>query len=391
MLAFRTTRRLITGVAVTALLLSASTWTAEAQSPAVVAIQGQVVEAETNAPLPGAHVFIAQSMIGTTTDSQGRYQLDRVPVGATRLYVSMLGYEPEARDLMIRASEQPLVEDFRLAEGVLELDEVTVVGVRDPNWERHLKKFVRLFIGETPNAAHARILNPEVLSFSETLGQFAAVASEPLLIENRALGYRVQYFLDEFKATPTRTSYDGEALFEEMPAPSPEIARQWEGLRRQAWYGSFRHFILSVLDQTAEEKGYHIYSRPDMGETQVNPSVATAGSAAGILAGRQRFPLEPDDLYDDGETEQEKTLNFHGFVEILFTGELETDDYRSWRGAAHGGSRRDAFQTSWIRLERGPAIVDYKGDVLDPYGVTFYGFLAFERVADELPKEYRPQ
>ena len=37
------------------------------------------------------------------------------------------------------------------------------------------------------------------------------------------------------------------------------------------------------------------------------------------------------------------------------------------------------------------SFVDYKGDVLDPYGVTFYGFLAYERVADELPREYRPE
>lgn len=370
------------------LLLAAPARYVLAQSSEFVTIAGTVVDAATDEPLPGAHVFIARSMIGTTTDREGRFHLDRVPAGANRLYVSMLGYDSEARDVLMRASDDPIVQDFRLSEAVVELDGVTIVGVRDPNWERHLKKFVRLFIGETANAPHVRIQNPEVLSFRETLGLFSASASEPLLIENRALGYRIQYFLDEFKATPTRTSYDGEALFEEMEVPSPDIGAQWEGLRRQAWYGSFRHFILSVLDGSSKEKGYHIYSRPDMAETQVNPSIASAGPVSGVLSGKQRFALKTTDLYEDGETPQEKTLNFHGFVEIIFTGELEPDHYKQWRGGTR--SRKDEFQTSWIRLERGPALVDYKGDVLDPYGVTFYGYLAYERVADELPKEYRP-
>ena len=30
------------------------------------------------------------------------------------------------------------------------------------------------------------------------------------------------------------------------------------------------------------------------------------------------------------------------------------------------------------------------GEVRDPYGLTVYGYFAFERVADDVPKEYRP-
>jgi len=42
-------------------------------------------------------------------------------------------------------------------------------------------------------------------------------------------------------------------------------------------------------------------------------------------------------------------------------------------------------------LERGPATVDYKGEVVERYGVTVSGYFGFERVADQVPKEYRPQ
>ena len=370
------------------LLLLLPALAASAQTPDL-SISGRVTDAATGEPLPGVHVFIAQSMTGTTTNTDGAYVLEPVAPGAHRLYVSIVGYEPVARDVFLRPDGEAARQDFQLTEAVVELEGVEVVGVADPNWARHLQKFIRLFIGETTNAGFTEILNPEVLSFEDRMVRFTAVAEAPLIIENRALGYRIQYFLKEFAATPTRVSYDGEGLYEEMEAPSQDVVRRWDALRRQAWYGSWRHFILSVLAGKPEEAGYHIFSRPDMGEMTVNPSMAGAGGGRSVLSGRQRFQLKPDELYGDGESDLDKTLDFHGFVEILFTGEPEPDHYRAWRGEGEAG--RDRPQTSWIRLERGPTLVDYKGDILDPYGVTFYGFLAYERVADELPREYRPQ
>ena len=100
-----------------------------------------------------------------------------------------------------------------------------------------------------------------------------------------------------------------------------------------------------------------------------------------------RFPVDPGDLFKPGSAPNEYTLDFEGFVEIIFMGEVEDESYLDW---ARQRGRSPKYQTSWIRLERGPTTFDWKGDVLDPYGVTFYGYLAFERVADEVPREYRP-
>jgi hypothetical protein len=110
-----------------------------------------------------------------------------------------------------------------------------------------------------------------------------------------------------------------------------------------------------------------------------------------MLSG-QRFPTTTDEILHPGETEREHILDFQGMVEVLYLGETESDAYKAWR-AQYGGLRRRAprVQTSQFWLERGPAIVDYKGDLVDPYGATVSGYYAFERVADQLPKEYRPQ
>ncbi|MFT5143230.1 MAG: hypothetical protein ACI84D_001854 [Thalassolituus oleivorans] len=344
-------------------------------------ISGQVTDAETGESLPGAHVFIAASQLGTTTDLQGNYTLTAVPPGAHRLYVSMLGFEPAAVDTLFRARAYTI--NFALSPKVFEIGEVTVEAEGDPNWAKYLKRFTKLFIGETENAEQLTILNPEVLDFSNKLGQFTAYASAPLELENQALGYHVQYFLNDFTATSNRTQYDGEPLFSELPPASEADSEKWKTKRQTAFMGSFRHLLLALLAERSGPQGFRFYSRPGMSGSGGGPG---GGSQ---LQRQQRFPIDnPQSLIKPGEPADERILDFTGFVEIAYMGETETEAFLNWQGNAGRGTPK--FQTSWINLENGPTVFDYKGDILDPYGVTFYGYLAFERVADQVPKEYRP-
>ena len=343
-------------------------------------LSGVVTDAETGETIPGAHVFIATSMIGTTTDPDGRYRLERVPPGALRLYVSVLGFEPQSRDLLLRP-DSPLVIDFALAPAVIELETITVVGERDRQWERRFDRFVREFIGETPNAIECAITNRFVLDFRESRGVFSASASEPLEIENTALGYRARYFLKDFESDRSRVRYDGEPLFEELEPSSAEEAERWEENRRRAFIGSFRHFLLALIAGQAKEQGFVTFGR-SVSDGPMSPLGASSTEFGA------RFPIDPYSIISEGEAPGEYILDFEGAVEIIFQGEFEDPAYREWRMSQ--SSRRDRYQTSWIRLEGGPTVVDYKGDVLDPYGVTFFGYLAFERIADSVPREYRP-
>lgn len=352
------------------LLLPASLVSAQAID---ATITGTVTD-EAGNPLPTVNVFIASSMNGMTTDDQGRYRLTGIPLGALRLYVSMIGFEPQSRDLFIREARTYTI-DFQLKEAVYEIGEITVTA-DNKKWKRQLEKFIELFIGETPNASETEIVNPEVLDFSSKGGEFRAQASEPLIIENRALGYRIQYFLKEFVAIPNQTRYDGEPLFEEMSAERPEQKAMWSARRDSAFYGSFRHFMLALLNDKVEEQGFKTYSRP-----------AQQSLGGGFAVSDQRYPLNASEILKDGETPGEKLLDFEGFVEIVYTREEESKAYLQWQNRSF---ERPKYRSSLIRLGNGPTVVDLKGDVLDPYGVTFYLYLAFERVADEVPKEYRP-
>jgi len=356
----------------------------QAVQNSVVILTGQVLDGETGDPLIGAHVFIAASLMGTTTDMDGRYRLARVPTGAHRLYVSMLGFEPSFRDLLLRES-RVYTFDFTLDTAILEAGEIVIEAERDDKWKDRFERFSKLFIGESPNAEMTIIVNPEVLDFESRGGTLVAYAAEPLIIENHALGYRIQYFLKDFEAEPFRTRYDGEPLFEELESGSLDESKTWEENRRKAFMGSFRHFLLALLSGRTSGQGFKTYSRPAMNRT-VSGDTFSGNSAISS----QRYPLDPQTILRPGETPNEHILTFDGYIEIRYMGETEDPSYYEWQ-RRNGISGSKKFQTSWITMERGPTVVDYKGDILNPYGVTFSGYLAFERVADEVPKEYRPR
>lgn len=71
----------------------------------------------------------------------------------------------------------------------------------------------------------------------------------------------------------------------------------------------------------------------------------------------------------------------------MYLGELEEEAYLKWQNRPWA---KPKAQVSYLKLETGPAVFDYKGDLIDPYSVTMFGYLAFSRIADSLPKEYRP-
>jgi hypothetical protein len=341
-----------------------------AQSSPQARLVGVVRDAETNAFLPGAHVFIAASMIGTTTDSTGRFDLREIPLGAHRLYVSMLGYEPAVLDTLLQSATTDTLA-FELKPTVLSAGEVTVTAERDKDWYKRLQKFKRLFIGTSRRADECTLLNPEVLAFeTRWWGRFKAFARAPLLIENRALGYRIRYHLDEFRASGGTVRWDGEPFFEPLtPADSAE-AVAWATNRRKAYSGSMRHFLRALRSDRLREAGFTVYHHP-------NEAFRSTSSRFRVRARRLIKPAAEDSV---------STLNFFGRLEIIYRHEQEDNRFLRWAGAYH--RRASGLQTSHLELNEHPVTVDASGEIVEPYGATVYGHFAFERLADAVPREY---
>jgi hypothetical protein len=349
-----------------------------ARAQQTAALVGTVTD-DAGTPLPGVNVFLAQTQRGTTTDAEGRYRLGTVPLGAHRLVASIVGYETAAEDLVLREPGAVRTVDFRLGEAEYELGEVTVESTRDAQWQERYQRFEQRFIGETANAAETEILDPFVLDFDERRGTLYAEAREPLAVENRALGYRVRYDLTAFEARSDANFYNGEPLFEELePADEVEFVR-WQANRREAYLGSPRHLLRSMIAGNAEEQGFQLFLLPPQGP----------GGFGGGFGNRQtnRFPTSADEILK--KTDDGYRLEFVGLLEVVYLGEGEDSKFLEREWAREQRPARDV-QTSQLRfpIAETRAELDRFGRELDPRSIVVSGYMAFERFADDLPREY---
>lgn len=89
-------------------------------------ISGTLLD-DTGYPLPGATVQIEGTSIGTTTNTEGFFELNDVPAGDQQLLISFLGFEP-VRMTVNAASAESQGISIKMKPALGELDEVVVVG-----------------------------------------------------------------------------------------------------------------------------------------------------------------------------------------------------------------------------------------------------------------------
>jgi hypothetical protein len=121
---FSTVMRLILSI-----LLLAITGTLIAQGNQQT-VRGTVLDADTRQPMIGATVIVVNSdpIIGTTTDLDGRFILNNVPVGRIALQVRMLGYDEQLLTNLLLNSAKELVLDIKMQESLVQLNEVVISG-----------------------------------------------------------------------------------------------------------------------------------------------------------------------------------------------------------------------------------------------------------------------
>lgn len=378
-------RRFFLHLTLLAALVAVNAPFAQAQQQARARLEGHVRDLATGEGLEGVHIFVSRSGIGTISDDKGHYAFT-LPLGAHRLVVSRVGHKTQTHDVMIRAPRAYLL-NYDLEEAVLELGEINVSDERDPDWDSHLASFIEFFLGETSNSEHVTIENPEVLDFDLHDGALFATSSEPLVLNNRALGYRLEHHLHQFIVDGDETWQDGESYFTELLPQNEEEAERWEKNRIKAWKGSGQHFFQSLMEDRTRQEGFLIYQVNEPGNVG-RQSEFERNSAAPMR--KPRFAVNPVIYLDEGDSVQERSFAFPGYLQIIYTREEEDRAYARWQRLEHSGDPRD-MQYSWIRLQSGPSTLDLQGNVLDPYSIMYYGYMSFERIADLLPKEYRPK
>jgi hypothetical protein len=161
-------------------------------------ISGKVVDAESKEPLSPASVFCRNTTQGTTSNKAGEFELTLKP-GGYELIISYTGFV--TKQILISSNENQVL-DIELVKEEINMGEVIIQSsnkVAD-GWEKYGEFFYEHFVGGTALAAECKIQNPEVLQFYfyRRSNRLKVLATEPVIIVNNAMGYKLTYQLDSF-------------------------------------------------------------------------------------------------------------------------------------------------------------------------------------------------
>jgi hypothetical protein len=234
-------------------------------------VKGHVIDSASREPLYGASVFCQNTTSGTATNKQGEFSL-QLKSGGYELIISFTGYQ--TKQIRISNNDNNSLE-IELIKEEKNLSEVVIRSSNEvaDGWEKYGNFFIQNFIGSTPNASQCTLNNPQVLKFYyyKKSDKLKVLATEPLQIRNKALGYNLRYQLDSFVYyyKTDISSYRGYCLFTELAGSFDEM-KKWSANRKSTYYGSKLHFMRSYYDSTLKDDGFEIGLLDERNDTKFN-------------------------------------------------------------------------------------------------------------------------
>ena len=370
-------------------------------------ISGTVTNADNKKPLARASVFLSNSAAGTATTDNGHYLLSGVRQGQYTLVVSILGFEQYSKTILV--GSEPIKLNIELAQKPMELREVVISSSAD--WKKNYEAFKKEFIGTDDNAKYCEILNPHILNleYNPTKQLLHADADQFLIVENKAMGYRVKFLLNDFKIDKISNiiSREGQQVFEELPGSAAQKKR-WHEKREEAYYGSSMHFYRSLYTDKLKEEGFEIY--------RLRRTLNPIRPPDDVI--RQRFKVFADRRMVDSQKyyiELEKLSKWnpdeHLIKPALFTFEVLNRDtqlglydlhFMDYLYVVYKNKTDDVFNKDLYRpmdmpnyavsvvTANGPYIVFDMNGIVVANGPLYEGTWARDRLSDMLPVDYVP-
>ena len=226
-------------------------------------IEGTVYEIGTDSVVSTAAIYFDGAFVGTLADKNGNFRLDITKYASMPLIVSSIGYYSVT--LNNYPTNKPL--KIYLTPKMFEMNEVVISSkplVRER--KAYLKLFKDEFLGTTYNAQNCEIINENDITFNYDSSQdtLRAFATNPLIINNRALGYKITYYLDKFEYHRQSTSFlfVGNLIFNEDLIKDKTdknlSALLYERRRNSTYPGSRMHFFRALWKDDLEDEGFSV-------------------------------------------------------------------------------------------------------------------------------------
>src|SRR5258706_3230050 len=161
-----------------------------------ITIFGKVTTSVSHEGIGKVTVFLSNSSYGTETGEDGSFSLVGVKPGQYDLVASSVGYQDYSQTILV--GKEPLNITIPLMPKVNQLRGVVIT--TSANWKKNWEEFKKAFIGTSENAKNCVVVNPHVVSMvsSGRKHTLEAWSNDFLVMENRALGYRVKFLIDTF-------------------------------------------------------------------------------------------------------------------------------------------------------------------------------------------------
>ncbi|AEL28238.1 TonB-dependent receptor [Cyclobacterium marinum] len=147
-------------------------------------LSGKITDKETNGPLVGVHIYIADLQKGTTTNTEGLFEIKNLPQGLFLIEIGYLGYANQAVKTAIQGETTLNIE---LAPSITEISEIVITGT-SASTERKLNPIPTIVIDKLSSQQSTSTNIIDAISTQPGISQITTggAISKPVI---RGLGY----------------------------------------------------------------------------------------------------------------------------------------------------------------------------------------------------------
>ena len=344
-------------------------------------ITGTVREKGSGLPLPFANVFINNTTLGAATDMDGKFVIKGNLPDQLELVASFVGYRTDSK-VIIRKGQREFRQDFELEFIEDKLNEVELKAKKDRNWERHYNMFKQVFLAipEDPLGNEIEILNPWVIDFERVrpkneFNYIKATAQQPLQIVNKALGYEIEYHLQDFRMLRGGARYYGPAFYKEIHSEDSTLMSKWREAKQVNYRNSVRHMALSFILKNPEFKDFNFY--------QARATIPKEERTNDYYyeLGKSIIPVNVGSIYTKPLGNGNYRIYLPERIEVHHLAQPWVNDYYV-----------NIYKAiSWLVAPMGYFDVDRYGGLVNPTQLVLSGYVGRQRLARSLPLDFVPE
>jgi len=310
-------------------------------------IKGTILDRKTDSIICFASVYFDGTFIGTHSDRNGNFELDISNNSMMPLTISCMGYYSVTQP--VTSTDKPLKiymtpKAFNVSGAVISSKSLV------KHRKKNLLLFKSIFLGTTANAQNCVIINENDITFNydsddDTL---KAYASNPLVIYNNALGYKITYYLDKFEYYKKDSSffYKGSNIFNEDLINDETQKQLYQRKREMAYLGSRMHFFRELWANRLASSGFTVKDSVSENLNYANIVIMDNRSLLGPLSSSTKF------------------LTWKNNLQIYYYSNL----------------------TNIVFLK--PKVYFDKNGYFDQLGIAWEGDMVIQRIGDMLPFDY---